>query len=167
MERDIRTDDCLDWPEIVKAAKRRRREMSLTQRRLAAVAGVSLPTLVHFEAGQDIRLSSALAILKVLEMVAMRVEGTLRILATGDLGAGPYQAMFAPYSGQGGAMEPHKLADRATLEVFLTELRVGKEERQQAFAELARTNSASILPVQLSSVEMRQYWPGQFSSTHA
>ena len=55
--------------------------MKLTQRRLAAVAGVSLPTVVKLEAGQDIRLSSALAILKVLDMVPRLVEGVLRIVA--------------------------------------------------------------------------------------
>ena len=55
MERNLQTDNQLDWPEIVASAKRRRHEMKLKQRRLAAAAGVSLPTVVRFEAGQDIR----------------------------------------------------------------------------------------------------------------
>jgi len=74
MERNLQTDNQFDWPEIVASAKRRRQEMKLTQRRLAAVAGVSLPTVVKLEAAQDIRLSSALAILKVLDMIPRPVE---------------------------------------------------------------------------------------------
>jgi len=75
MERNLQTDNQLDWPEIVASAKRRRHEMNLTQRRLAAAASVSLPTVVRFEAEQDIRLSSVLAILKILGMVPRPVEG--------------------------------------------------------------------------------------------
>jgi transcriptional regulator with XRE-family HTH domain len=103
MERNLQTDNHLDWPEIVASAKRRRHEMKLTQRRLAAVAGVSLPTVVKFEAVQDIRLSSALAILKVLDMVPRPIEGVLMIVADGNSATGPYQVMFAPYASRGGA----------------------------------------------------------------
>ena len=75
MERNLQTDNQLDRPEIVASAKRGRHEMKLTQRGLAAAAGVSLPTVVKFETGEDIRLSSALAILKILNMVPSAVEG--------------------------------------------------------------------------------------------
>jgi transcriptional regulator with XRE-family HTH domain len=163
MERNIQTDNQLDWPEIVTSAKRRRNDMKLTQRRLAAVAGVSLPTVVKFEAGQDVRLSSALAILKILDMVPRPVEGVLMIAAVGgSSSAGPYQVMFAPYASRGGALEPHLLADRSALDEFLHELRVGAEEKQRAFAALTRKNSADIINLQLSPAELRRHWPSQF-----
>ena len=66
MERDLR----LDWPALVKEARRRRKALSLTQIRLAAIAGVSTPTVSHFEAGdKNIQLASALAILEALGLV--------------------------------------------------------------------------------------------------
>ena len=167
MERNLQTDNQFDWPEIVASAKRRRQEMKLTQRRLAAVAGVSLPTVVKLEAGQDIRLSSALAVLKVLDMIPRPVEGVLRIVAPGNSAAGPYQVMFGPYASRGGALEPRLLADRAALDEFLDQLRVGVEEKQQAFTALARENSADIVNLQLSPVELRRYWPTQFTTAHS
>lgn len=167
MERNLQTDNQFDWPEIVASAKRRRQEMKLTQRRLAAVAGVSLPTVVKLEAGQDIRLSSALAILKVLDMIPRPVEGVLRIVAPGNSAAGPYQVMFGPYASRGGALEPRLLADRAALDEFLDQLRVGVEEKQQAFTALERENSADIVNLQLSPVELRRYWPTQFTTAHS
>ena len=164
MERNIQTSGRLDWPEIVKAAKRQRREMKLTQRRLAAVAGVSLPTVVKFEAGQDVRLSSALAILKLLNMTAQRIEGTLRIRAN-ETGENPlYQAMFAPYAGQGGAMEPRSLGDIDALGAFLDELQVGVEEKTQAMRSLKSQNRAELVRVQLSPLQLTKYWPVQFPS---
>jgi transcriptional regulator with XRE-family HTH domain len=167
MEWNLPTDNQLDWPEIVASAKRRRQEIRLTQRRLASVAGVSLPTVVKFEAGQDIRLSSGLAILKVLDMVPRPVEGVLMIGAAGNSGIGPYQVMFAPYASQGGALEPRQLADQAALDEFLRELRVGAEERQHAFTSLAQANSTDIVNIQLSPAELRRYWPTQFPAAYA
>jgi transcriptional regulator with XRE-family HTH domain len=140
--------------------------MKLTQRRLAAVAGVSLPTVVKFEAGQDVRLSSALAILKVLDMVPRPIEGVLMIIAGGNSATGPYQVMFAPYASQGGELEPRLLADRSALDEFLQELRVAAEEKQRAFTALVRENSADIVNLQLSPVELRRYWPAQFPAAH-
>src|SRR5664280_658728 len=102
MERNLQTDYQLDWPEIVTSAKRKRHKMKLTQRRLAAVASVSLPTVVKFEAGQDVRLSSALAILKLLDMVPRPIEGVLKIVARSNSATGPYQVTFAPYASRGG-----------------------------------------------------------------
>ncbi|MGA7339800.1 MAG: helix-turn-helix domain-containing protein [Terracidiphilus sp.] len=162
MERDFQRDYRLDWPETVTAAKRRRREMKLTQRRLAVVAGVSLPTVVKFEAGEDVRLSSALAILKVLDMVAVMVEGTLRIVAGGHGGTEPFQAMFSPYAGGEGALEARSLPDLSALEEFLDTLHIDMEEQQKAKAALARGNTASILHVQISLKELHRHWPVQF-----
>jgi transcriptional regulator with XRE-family HTH domain len=167
MEWNFQTANQLDWPEIVASAKRRRQEMKLTQRRLASVAGLSLPTVVKFEAGQDIRLSSGLAILKVLDMVPRPVEGVLMIGAAGNSDRGPYQVMFAPYASQGGALEPRQLADQAALDEFLRELRVAAEQRQHAFTALARANSADIVNLQFSPAELRRYWPAQFRGTCA
>jgi transcriptional regulator with XRE-family HTH domain len=164
MEWNIQSGNRLDWPEIVKAAKRRRQEMKLTQRRLAGVAGVSLPTIVKFEAGQDVRLSSALAILKVLNMTAQRVEGTLLVRANGTGENPSFQAMFSPYAGQGGAMEPRSLGDRDTLDLFLDELQIGVEEKTEAMRSLARQNKAEVVRVQLSPLQLTKYWPVQFPS---
>ncbi|MGO8932124.1 MAG: helix-turn-helix domain-containing protein [Terracidiphilus sp.] len=164
MEWNIQSDNRLDWPEIVRAAKRRRQEMKLTQRRLAGVAGVSLPTVVKFEAGQDVRLSSALAILKVLNLAAQRIEGTLLVRANGAGENPSYQAMFAPYAGQGGAMEPRSLGDEDSLGAFLDELQVGVEEKTEAMRSLARQNKAEVVRVQLSPLQLTEYWPVQFPS---
>jgi transcriptional regulator with XRE-family HTH domain len=166
MERNLQSDTQLDWPQIVASAKRRRNEMKLTQRRLAAVAGVSLPTVVKFEGGQDVRLSSALAILKLLEMVPRPIEGVLMIASAGESATGSYQAMFAPYASRGGALEPRLVTDRSGLDRLLQELRVGAEERQRAFTALARENSADIVNLQLSPAELRRYWPTQFPVAH-
>ena len=162
MERNLQTDSQFDWPEIVASAKRRRQEMKLTQRRLAAVAGVSLPTVVKLEAGQDIRLSSALAILKVLDMVPRPIEGVLRIVAPSNNTTGPYQVRFGPYASRGSALEPRLLADRTALDEFLDQLRVGAQEKQQALTALAREYATDIVNLQLSPGELRRYWPVQF-----
>jgi transcriptional regulator with XRE-family HTH domain len=159
MERNVQTDHQLDWPEIVASARRRRQEMKLTQRRLAAVAAVSLPTVVKFEAGRDVRLSSALAILKMLDMVPRLIEGVLMIAAGGNTATGPYQVKFAPYASRGGALEPRLIADRSALDEFLDEIRVGVEEKQRAFSALARNHSADIINLQLSPAELGRYWP--------
>ncbi|MFI4956037.1 MAG: helix-turn-helix transcriptional regulator [Gammaproteobacteria bacterium] len=63
MERNIR----LDWESLVREAIRRRKEQGLTQEKLAILAGVSKPTLSHFEQGKTtITLASALKILHML-----------------------------------------------------------------------------------------------------
>ena len=167
MERNLQTDRELDWPEIVASAKRRRQELNLTQRRLAAVAGVSLPTVVKLEAGEDIRLSSALAILKVLDMVPRPVEGVLKVVAKDKNVFGPYEAMFAPYASRGGALEPRLVGDREAVNRFLLELHVGEEERQRTLTALARENPAEIVSLQLSPAELHRYWPVQFPTARS
>lgn len=55
------------WEALVKLAVQRRKELGFTQKRLALLANVSTPTISRFENNNnDIKLSSALAILKVL-----------------------------------------------------------------------------------------------------
>ncbi len=63
MERNIR----LSWQSIVNEAVKRRKEQRFTQEQLAVLAGVSKPTLNHFEAGKtNITLENALKILRIL-----------------------------------------------------------------------------------------------------
>ncbi len=59
MERNIR----LNWDILVKEAIKRRKERKISQRRLAAIAEVSQPTVLQ---KQDIQLSSTVKILDVL-----------------------------------------------------------------------------------------------------
>lgn len=55
------------WEEIVNRAVKRRKELGITQKRLALLANVSTPTISRFENNdQDIKLSSVLAIINVL-----------------------------------------------------------------------------------------------------
>jgi transcriptional regulator with XRE-family HTH domain len=76
MERKIQIDWQIDWAEIVKKARRRSKSQGLTMRGLAAVANVSLPTVLRFEKNQrDIQLSSVLATLNALGLVARKVDG--------------------------------------------------------------------------------------------
>ena len=166
MEREFSTDYQLDWPEIVAQARRRRKQMKLTQRRLAVVAGVSLPTVVKLEAGEDVRLSSALAILRVLDMVAEPQEGLLRLSTAVPGAAGPFQASFAPYGGSDGGLEPHVVASRAELEEFLRTLRVEKERQQKAIASLTGNYTAEIGGVRIAPAALRRYWPEQFAAAH-
>ena len=69
MERDIR----LDWHLLVEEAIKRRKEQKISQRRLAAISGVSQPTISRFEQRRDdIQLSSAFKILEALGLVARK-----------------------------------------------------------------------------------------------
>jgi len=157
MERDLQ----LDWQEIVDEAHRRRKERKLPMRRLAAQANVSLPTVLRFEKNQrDIQLSSALAILNVLGMVAKKVEGALLIKGPAD---GPYEARFAPNAGAGGELEVKLVANRAALEELLAAVGTGEPAVQRVFADLQRTGAASIAGLQLSKRRALHFWPGQFS----
>ena len=63
----------INWPAVVEEAKERRQKLKLTQQRLAELAGVSTPTVSHFENGKkDIQLSTITAILRVLGMLDER-----------------------------------------------------------------------------------------------
>lgn len=69
MERNIR----LNWQLLVEEAIKRRKAQKLSQRRLAAIAGVSQPTVSRFELQkEDIQLSSALKILETLGLAEGR-----------------------------------------------------------------------------------------------
>jgi transcriptional regulator with XRE-family HTH domain len=70
MERQLR----VNWSLLVEEAKQRRKAQNLTQRRLAELAGVSAPTVSHFEGGdRDVQLSSVSRIFAVLGMLDERV----------------------------------------------------------------------------------------------
>lgn len=59
----------LDWPVLVRDAVEMRKLLGLSQRELAAIAGISHPTVVKFEKGTtEIKVSVVLAILGVLGM---------------------------------------------------------------------------------------------------
>ena len=63
----------INWPLFIEEAKIRRKGQQLTQERLAALAGVSTPTISRFENGEkDIQLSTVLAILNILGMSDLR-----------------------------------------------------------------------------------------------
>mgnify|MGYP006353187557 FL=1 len=65
MERNLR----LDWQRLVEEAVKRRKEQKLTQKTLAALAGVSGPTVNAFEQQRtSITLESALKIFRCLGM---------------------------------------------------------------------------------------------------
>jgi transcriptional regulator with XRE-family HTH domain len=67
MERNIQ----LNWKSLVEAAIKRRKSLRFTQQRLATFCGLSTPTISRFEnMREDIQLSSILAILKALGMLA-------------------------------------------------------------------------------------------------
>lgn len=54
----------IDWRQVVDEAIRRRKADGLTQRDLAALAGVSLPTVNQFEQGEiNLRFERVVAIL--------------------------------------------------------------------------------------------------------
>jgi len=60
-----------DWPALVDEALNRRREEGLTQREHAALAGVSIPTLIAFDRKQTrLSLHKAMDILRVVGLVA-------------------------------------------------------------------------------------------------
>ena len=59
----------LSWAQLVREAVTVRKQEHLSQRDLAALAGVTQPTVVKFEKGStSIRVDSALAILRALSL---------------------------------------------------------------------------------------------------
>lgn len=62
----------LDWRELVDEAARRRKAEGLTQKSLAALAGVSVPTVISFERGDiRLRLEKVFDILDALGLVVL------------------------------------------------------------------------------------------------
>jgi transcriptional regulator with XRE-family HTH domain len=158
MERDFQ----VDWAELVEEAHRRRKAQGISMRRLAALANVSLPTVLRFEKNErDIQVSSVLAILGALGMLARKIEGTLLVRGAPD---GPYQAMFAPSAGAGGALESRNVPAQADLEAFLVELGIDADRRRLAFANLVRDGAASITGVRLSPRMAGGLWPKQLAA---
>jgi transcriptional regulator with XRE-family HTH domain len=157
MERDVQFDWQFDWEEIVAAALRRRKEQKLTQRRLAAIANVSLPTVVRFEKlGRDIQLSSVLAILNALGMTARDIEGTLLIRGEAD---GPYRAAFAPLAGM---ERPLQWKEITSLNEIFDPFQVDAKARRLADADIVRTGQASVTGLRARPRVLRGIWPEQF-----
>lgn len=74
----------LNWNELVNDAITVRKEERLSQRELAAIAGVTPPTVIKFERGSiSIKVDSALAILGVLGLAGQKFpkEEALDLLA--------------------------------------------------------------------------------------
>jgi transcriptional regulator with XRE-family HTH domain len=138
----------------------------MTQLRLAALAKVSRSTVIRFELSRgDIQLSSALRILNVLDMVERKQEGNLLLRREGATLDSPIVALFAPYTGPGGAMEPKRFGSLQDLTSFLKELKVDSAAQTLAFADLERTETAMIPNVLLTMAELREHWPKQFPET--
>ncbi len=69
----------LDWPVLVAEALRRRKAEKLTQREHAALADVSIPTIVAFDRGElTLSLHKAFDILRVVGLVAQRREADVQ-----------------------------------------------------------------------------------------
>jgi transcriptional regulator with XRE-family HTH domain len=70
MSQDSRTVTPLDWEALVTEALKRRKAEKLTQREHAALAGVSVPTIVAFDRGErSLSLSKAFDILRVVGLI--------------------------------------------------------------------------------------------------
>ena len=65
----------LNWPALIEEALRRRKAEGLSQRSLAALAGVSVPTVNAFERGElNLRFERVVAILKALGLFSGPAE---------------------------------------------------------------------------------------------
>jgi len=138
----------------------------MTQLRLAALAKVSRSTVVRFESNSgDMQLSSALRILSVLDMVDRKLEGSLLLRREGRSAEGPVMAMFAPYMGPAGSMEPKRFSRLQELMPFLNKLGIDPGVQRSAIADLDRTGTGTIPNVLLSMNELQEHWPIQFSDT--
>ena len=70
----------INWQEIVKEAKLRRREEGLTQKAHASLAGVSIPTIISFDnAETTLSVQKTLDILSVVNMVTKKICPTDRL----------------------------------------------------------------------------------------
>jgi hypothetical protein len=117
--------------------------------------------VLRFEKNErDIQLSSVLAILNVLGMVAKRIEGALLIKGPPD---GPYEVRFAPNAGAGGALENRPTANRTDLEELLAALAASEQAKKSMFAGLERTGAASMTGLHLSRSQILRFWPKQFA----
>ena len=72
MERYIQTNSRLNWQALVRQAVKNRKSLGLTQKQLAVLADVSLPTLNSFEQGKtSLTLENSF---KILRMVGLLEE---------------------------------------------------------------------------------------------
>ena len=95
-------------------------------------------------------------------MVEGKQEGNLLLRRERKTLGGPIVAMFAPYMGPGGAMEPKRFGSLEGLTSFLKELKIDPAAQRLAFADLERTETAMIPNVLLTMAELREHWPIQF-----
>jgi transcriptional regulator with XRE-family HTH domain len=160
MERNIQ----LNWEAITQEERRRRKARGMTQFHLAALAKVSRSTVVRFELnGGDIQLSSALRILRVLDMVERKQEGNLLLRQEGQTVEGPIVVMFAPTMGPGGALEPKRFGSFQDLTSFLEKLKMDPAAQRLAIADLERTETATVPNILLTMADLHDLWPIQFS----
>ncbi len=69
----------LNWQRLVREAVTVRKQERLSQRDIAALAGVTQPTVVKFEKGStSIRVDSALAILRALSLAERQDKSSSR-----------------------------------------------------------------------------------------
>ncbi len=67
----------LNWHELVRECVRRRKDEKMTQKEHAALANVSIPTIIAFDRGErTVSLATAIAILRVVGLVDDPVIGT-------------------------------------------------------------------------------------------
>jgi len=143
----------------VEEARRRRRERKISMRRLAAISNVSLPTVLRFEKNsQDIQLSSVLAILGALGMLARPIEGTLLVRGAAD---GPYRVMFAPLAGAGGPLEAREVETASDLGALLDRLGIAADAKRLALADLVKSGVSSITGLRLRARLVGELWPEQ------
>jgi transcriptional regulator with XRE-family HTH domain len=153
----------LDWTEIVHEARRRRKEERLTQKRLAIIADVPLSAVSRLEAGRkDLQLSSALAILRVLNMVDRGTEGSLIVIREGaSPDEGPYAVMFAPYAGAGRPLQRLAMPNQLALREFLLALGIEGYAQKRVLAQLFLAGSATVTNMLLRQMEIARFWPEQ------
>jgi transcriptional regulator with XRE-family HTH domain len=69
----------LNWPQLVAEAMRRRKAEKLTQKEHAALASVSVPTIIAFDRGErTLSLGKAMDILRVVGLIEREAEGGTR-----------------------------------------------------------------------------------------
>ena len=91
--------------------------------------------------------------------VKAKTEGAIHILKFGTpTHPEQYSVIFAPFSGPGGAVPSRRFQGRAQLRTFLEdEIGIAPSSVDEAFADLQRRGSASILQVQLTPKEAKRY----------
>lgn len=107
MPADTGRVESLDWPALVGEALRRRKAERMTQRRHAALAGVSIPTIVAFDRGErSLSLAKAFDILRVVGLVVERAAESAQDAFVRDAIA-RWRALTKPLPPDSPARFPH------------------------------------------------------------